>query len=170
MFAHKDRAFNLVVSNDGLSVQSKDPKQWQGVRANRGVIKNPKIASNKSYYEVFFTEPGLARVGWALANANLDLGTDPLGWGFGGTAKKSNSRNFETYGKTFGDRGDVIGCLLDLDSRIISWTKNDEYLGDAFIIPNNLIKHTFYPCVCTKNAMVTARFQAPKTGISANFT
>lgn len=154
----------MVISNDGLSVQSKDPKQWQGTRANRGVIKDPKSKSNKFYYEIFFTEPGLARVGWALANAHLDLGTDRLGWGYGGTGKKSNSRNFDSYGKTFGDRGDVIGCLLDLDNRRIAWTKNDEFLGDAFEIPNDLIKHSFYPCVCTKNAMCTGRFQASKSG------
>ena len=100
----------------------------------------------------------------ALANASLDLGTDRLGWGFGGTGKKSNNRNFEDYGTTFGDRGDVVGCLLDLDNETIAWTKNDQYLGEAFRIPRDMAKNHFYPCVCTKNAMVTVRFQPSKDG------
>ncbi|XP_015790146.1 ATP-dependent RNA helicase DDX1 [Tetranychus urticae] len=166
LLAFKDRSENLVVSNDGLSCQSKDAKQWQGVRANRGIVRDPKVRTNKFYYEVYFKEAGLARVGWALSNGSLDLGTDKIGWGFGGTGKKSNSRNFENYGTTFGDRGDIIGNVLDLDSETISWTKNGEYLGEAFRIPKNLVNQAFYPCVCTKNAMVTVRFEKSTEGKS----
>jgi len=38
-------------------------------------------------------------VGWATQDALLDLGTDRLGFGFGGTGKKSNSRQFDNYGE-----------------------------------------------------------------------
>lgn len=55
-----------MISNDGLSCQSKDAKQWQGVRANRAVMRNSKSGANKFYYEAFFKEPGLARVGWKV--------------------------------------------------------------------------------------------------------
>lgn len=47
-------------------------------------------------------------------------GVDKHGFGFGGTGKKSHSRNFEDYGEAFG-LGDTIGCLLDLDSRTVAW-------------------------------------------------
>lgn len=158
ILSHKDRDENLVISNDGFSCQSKDTKQWQGVRSNRGTNKDNKSKNNKFYYEVYFSKPGLARVGWAMSGASLDLGTDKLGFGFGGTGKKSNSRNFEDYGTTFGDRGDVIGNLIDFDAEIISWCKNGEYLGEAFRIPRNFLDQIFYPCVCTKNASVSVRF------------
>ena len=36
---------------------------------------------------------------WSTQDAVLDLGTDCLGFGYGGTGKKSNSRQFDTYGE-----------------------------------------------------------------------
>lgn len=69
-----DRAQAVVLSNDSLSCQSKTGN-WAGVRSNKGVTKDSKqINKNKFYYEIHFVEKGLARVGWSLANASLDLG------------------------------------------------------------------------------------------------
>jgi len=39
--------------------------------------------------------------------ASFNLGTDMGGFGFGGTGMKSNSRNFDKYGESFG-KGDVM--------------------------------------------------------------
>lgn len=78
-----DRAPAVVLSNDGLSLQSKTA-QWAGVRANKGVIRDARQANkNKFYFEIHFVEAGLARFGWSLANASLDLGTDRGGFGYG---------------------------------------------------------------------------------------
>ena len=116
---------------------------------------------NRFYYEVEFTSSGLARVGWALDNASRELGTDRFSWGYGGTAKKSNSRNFEDYGEKFGDKFDVIGNIIDLDYCTISWTKNGQDLGVAFQIPQNLCEQNcFFPCVCIKNAGLKATFHS----------
>ncbi len=46
---------------------------------------------------------------------SLDLGTCRFGFGFGGTGKKSNNKQFDDYGGPFG-KADVIGCHLDLES------------------------------------------------------
>lgn len=54
----------------------------------------------------------LCRFGWATQRASFNLGTDGFGYGFGGTAMKSNG-SFEKYGETF-TTGDRVGCLLDL--------------------------------------------------------
>lgn len=54
----------------------------------------------------------LCRFGWATQRANFNLGTDAFGYGFGGTAMKSNG-SFEKYGETF-TTGDRVGCRLDL--------------------------------------------------------
>ena len=51
------------------------------------------------YYEATVTDEGLCRVGWSTAQANLELGTDSQGYGFGGTGKKSFARQFDTYGE-----------------------------------------------------------------------
>ena len=39
------------------------------------------------YYEITVADEGLCRVGWATRNATLDLGTDQLSFGFGGTGE-----------------------------------------------------------------------------------
>lgn len=54
----------------------------------------------------------LCRFGWATQRASFNLGTDGFGYGFGGTAMKSNG-SFEKYGETF-TTGDRVGCRLDL--------------------------------------------------------
>lgn len=90
----------------------------------------------------------------------MDLGTDRNGWGFGGTGKKSNSRNFEDYGESFGEKFDVIGNVLDLNNGTISWTKNGRNLGVAFNIPKPLIEQTiFFPTISVKTAGVDVRFK-----------
>jgi hypothetical protein len=51
----------------------------------------------------------------SLSYCSLDLGTCRFGFGFGGTGKKSNNKQFDDYGGPFG-KADVIGCHLDLES------------------------------------------------------
>ncbi|CAG2182446.1 unnamed protein product, partial [Oppiella nova] len=68
-----DRELNLSLSADGLSAQSKGDQRWQGCRANYGVKRDPTSKMNRFYFEVHFTDPGLARVGWSLGGANLEL-------------------------------------------------------------------------------------------------
>lgn len=87
----------------------------------------------------------------------LDLGTDRLGFGFGGTGKKSNNRQFETYGESYG-KDDTIGCYLDLDNMKIKWSINGTDLGTAYEIPNNMKNLSFYPAVCMKNAEIKFNF------------
>lgn len=41
--------------------------------------------AGKVYYEITVADEGLCRVGWATRNATLDLGTDQMSFGFGGT-------------------------------------------------------------------------------------
>lgn len=105
----------------------------------------------------------MARVGWALGNGSLDLGTDQFSWGYGGTAKKSNCKNFLDYGAKFGDKFDVIGNILDLDAGTMSFSKNGTDLGVAFHLPRNLLEqNVFFPCVCIKNAALTVKFTDTK--------
>lgn len=81
--------------------------------------------------------------------ATLDLGTDKFGFGFGGTGKKSNNKQFDDYGEAFGMH-DVIGCYLNLDDWTVAFSKNGTDLGQAFTIAHALKNSAFFPAVVLK--------------------
>ena len=85
------------------------------------------------------------------------LGTCQFGYGYGGTGKKSNNRQFDSYGGPFG-KGDFIGCYLDLDNWEIAYTKNGKDLGLAFEIPRQQQNQTFFPAVVLKNGEMRFNF------------
>ncbi|XP_018576572.1 ATP-dependent RNA helicase Ddx1 [Anoplophora glabripennis] len=146
-----DRGNALAVAPCGLRVQSREQKEWHGVRCTRGVN------SGKWAFEATVTDEGLCRVGWSSLQANLDLGTDRFGFGFGGTGKKSNNKQFDNYGEAFG-KCDVITCLLDADSGEIRFCKNGVDLGRAFTADKNLIRNGMFPAVVLKNAEMEFNF------------
>lgn len=147
-----DRGDALAVTPNGLRCQSREFKDWHGCRATTGVK-----SSGKYYFEATVTDEGLCRVGWSTQKGSLDVGTDRFSFGFGGTGKKSNNKQFDDYGEPFGIQ-DVVGCMLNLDMLEISFTKNGKNLGIAFRIPNNMSKEAFYPAVVLKNAEMLFNF------------
>nr|CAD7448799.1 unnamed protein product [Timema bartmani] len=149
-----DRGSALAVTPDGLRCQSREQKEWHGCRATKGVQ-----GKGKYYYEATVTDEGLCRVGWSTQQANLDLGTDRFGFGFGGTGKKSNNKQFDSYGDSFGMH-DVIGCFLNLDKGEISFSKNGVHLGIAFTIPQQIKSSALFPAVVLKNAEMSFNFGA----------
>ncbi|XP_039437758.1 ATP-dependent RNA helicase Ddx1-like [Culex pipiens pallens] len=148
-----DRGNAMAVTPDGLRCQSREFKEWHGCRASTGV----RGGKGKYYYEATVTDEGLCRVGWSTEIAALDLGTDRFGFGFGGTGKKSNCKQFDNYGEAFG-KCDVIGCCLDLDRGEVSFTKNGVSLGVAFRIDGNIKGGSFFPAVVLKNAEMSFNF------------
>ena len=147
-----DRGPKLAVSPDGLTCQSREQREWHGSRATRGVT-----ARGKYYFEATVKDEGLCRVGFSTDQASLDLGTCRFGFGFGGTGKKSNNKQFDSYGRAFG-KEEVLGCYLDLDGLEIYYTINGEDQGMAFSINNQFRGHTFYPAVVLKNAEMQFNF------------
>lgn len=147
-----DRGPALAVTPDGLRCQSREMKEWHGCRATKGVK-----GKGKYFFETTVTDEGLCRVGWSTAQASLDLGTDKYGFGFGGTGKKSNNKNFDNYGEAFG-MSDVIGCYLNLDDMEIKFSKNGQDLGIAFKVPGNFKDGAFFPAVVLKNAEMSFNF------------
>ncbi|XP_067621426.1 ATP-dependent RNA helicase Ddx1-like isoform X2 [Eurosta solidaginis] len=162
-----DRGAALAVTADRMRCQSREFKEWHGCRATTGVH-----GKGKFYYEATVTDEGLCRVGWSTEQADLDLGTCRNGYGFGGTGKKSNNRQFDDYGEAFG-KNDVIGCFLDLQANEIVFAKNGKGLGVAFRIPENQCNKTFYLAVVLKNAEILFNFgksefkYPPKNGFMA---
>ncbi|XP_075984261.1 ATP-dependent RNA helicase Ddx1 [Anticarsia gemmatalis] len=149
-----DRTDALAVTPDGLRCQSRDQKGWHGSRATKGVH-----TKGAYYYEATVTDEGLCRVGWSTQAARLDLGTDRFGFGFGGTGKKSNSKNFDDYGGAYG-MNDVIGCQLNLNNGEIRYTKNGEDLGVAFKLDPPRRAECYFPAVVLKNAEMSFNFGA----------
>lgn len=147
-----DRTPAMAIDPEGLLCQSRDENKWHGCRSIKGLINKGKY-----YFEAKIIYEGLCRVGWSTQDAVLDLGTDQLGFGYGGTGKKSNSKNFENYGKEYG-KDDVIGCFLDLNLMKIKWSKNGEDLGNGFDIPTNLKNQAFFPTICMKNSEIRLNF------------
>ncbi|XP_008284405.1 ATP-dependent RNA helicase DDX1 [Stegastes partitus] len=158
-----DRSPAFAIGPDGLCCQSREFKEWHGCRSTKGVTKG------KYYYEVTCHDQGLCRVGWSTSQAALDLGTDKYGFGFGGTGKKSNNKQFDSYGEEF-TMHDTIGCYLDLDKGQIFFSKNGNDLGVAFDVPQNLKNQTFFASCVLKNAELKFNFggedfkHPPKTG------
>lgn len=121
----------------------------QGCRANKGVK-----APGAYYYEAACLEEGLIRVGWSTNDANLELGADNYGFGYGSDAVGSAGMNgtgrvmHRNTGHDYGimvHQGDVIGCLLDLDKGSISWSCNGKIFQRAFTIPDQLRGEAFLP-------------------------
>jgi ATP-dependent RNA helicase DDX1 len=89
-----DRTDAMAIDSEGFLCQSRDENRWHGCRCNKGVINKGKY-----YYEVTITDEGLCRVGFSTQDAVLELGLDQLGFGYGGTGKKSNRKQFDNYGQ-----------------------------------------------------------------------
>lgn len=159
-----DRAKEMAIAEDGITCQSRD-QYWNGVRATKCVH-----GKGKYYYEATVSDEGLCRVGWSTKQANLDLGTDPHGFGYGGTGKKSNNRQFDDYGTPFG-LNDVVGCALDLDNGVISYFKNGLDLGNAFVISSEVRNKGLFPAVVLKNAEMDFNFGSKpfKFAVPPNF-
>ena len=151
----QDRSSIVAVSEDGLVCQARSASEWGGCRATGSIMKG------KSFYEITIEDEGLCRVGWATQDSSLDIGTDSMSFGFGGTGKKSHSKNFDDYGESFGLH-DVIGCWIDRDAGAIGFTKNGMDLGKAFDIPVSLGLQPLFPAVSLKNAQVSFNFGESK--------
>ncbi|KAF8365592.1 hypothetical protein PRIPAC_83421, partial [Pristionchus pacificus] len=146
----RDRDIGLAIDENGMRCESRAPKVWNGARANASVT-----GKGKYYYEVEIVRDGLCRVGWSTERARLDLGTDNESWGFGGTGKRSHNRRFDDYGQSF-TMGDTLGCLLDLDEKTISWSKNGLIFPPAFSLSSSI--DSFFPAVLLQSSALLCNF------------
>lgn len=63
----------------GHRCQARNDRAWAGGRGTVGARQG------RVYYEITVADEGLCRVGWSTRQASLDLGNDPISFGFGGT-------------------------------------------------------------------------------------
>ena len=139
---------------------------WAGARASYG------FTTGKVYYEVKITEccevhlpdeaaPHVLRCGWSVTNTSMQLGEEPLTYGYGGTGKISTGNKFSDYGEPFG-KDDVVGCYLDMtddNNIVISYTINGKNHGAAFTVPKTELEgKALFPHVLTKNCTFVCNF------------
>jgi len=122
------------------------PDSFQDYILNGGLIKG------KWYYEVILQTAQVAQIGWASNEFIADstsgngVGDDSCSYGYDGSRglKFHEELPQKVSGKSDGETGlqyasnkrwrkdDVIGCLLDVDDGIISYSINGEILGQAY--------------------------------------
>lgn len=114
----------LLLTNNNCGCISNADKRWVGARATHGV------KSGIYAYECIIqgSASGICRIGWSTALSKLELGMDAHGFGYGGTAKKSNSGTFQDYGEKYAV-GDIITSIVNWNNRTISFAKNGVLLG-----------------------------------------
>ncbi|CAH8435934.1 unnamed protein product [Heterobilharzia americana] len=89
------------------------------------------VTRGKWYYEAEILTSGFMRVGWAKKSAPPDLiiGSSNSSFAFAAHQARKWHRNGSTYG-TVCQPGDVIGCMLDLIDKTISFSLNGELMMD----------------------------------------
>jgi len=121
----------------------RDPaKQLEEAAAAAAPDDAAAAATQSWYYEVELLSEGVAQLGWAdaarFAGGDDDegdgVGDDAASWAFDGCRLAAwTDGDARPYGgATAWARGDVVGCVLDLERRTMSFTKNGEDLGVAF--------------------------------------
>jgi len=165
-----DSHLDARVERDGLTVGClhEDGFQylWKGVRANYGIkggvyMFEVKVLEHQSV-RMPETKPqnqNILRVGFSQPLTSLFLGDTAESWGWGGTGKKSHNNQFADYGGAF-TQGDVIGVILDLEQRTISYTKNGVFMGVAYDnVPAAVLETGLFPHVLMKNVRVQVNFR-----------
>ncbi|XP_048259812.1 ryanodine receptor-like isoform X9 [Haliotis rufescens] len=90
------------------------------------------VSGGKWYYEFEVVTTGFMKVGWMKKSAapGVDIGLDGMSYGFDGYVGRKWHEGSEQYGKVW-QTGDVIGCLLDMNDKTVSFSLNGELMMDA---------------------------------------
>eukprot|EP01035_Chromulina_nebulosa_P017384 gene17384-22933_t len=136
---------DVLISSNGLVATYKGDENWSTI------LGSHPFSNGKSYWEIKVKNTSTAYlfIGVATSQADLTLflGGDSHGYGYiGEQALYHNREKVKIYGDCFSS-GDIIGVSLDLTNGILSYTKNQKPLGNAF---TNLYGE-FYPAVAFYN-------------------
>jgi len=112
-----------------------------------------KVRGGKWYYEVKLLTYGKIHIGWCNSNCNIQanpytgIGNDSDSWGYDGSSQKAwhGTNNSGTRYGEYWNNGDVIGTVLDLEAKTISFYRNGNDLGVAF--SNIAVGDGIYPAV-----------------------
>ncbi|TMW60609.1 hypothetical protein Poli38472_000651 [Pythium oligandrum] len=107
--------------------------------SNFGSISTTGVAlfDGKWFYEVEVVSSGLIQIGWidnnfqGSSDQGEGVGDHSHSWSYDGNRQRRWNSGSTSYGEKW-KAGDVIGCLLDLESREMTFYRNGINLGVAF--------------------------------------
>jgi Kip1 ubiquitination-promoting complex protein 1 len=118
---------NLRFRADDCDVESHS--NFSSVRANACVF------AGKWMYEVTLGSSGIQQLGWATHECRFTneegVGDSPQSYAYDGKRVRKWNVGQHGYGQAW-EAGDVIGCLIDLDRKVVSFCRNGEDMGPAF--------------------------------------
>ncbi|KAL4238125.1 Ryanodine receptor 2 [Mactra antiquata] len=90
------------------------------------------VKSGKWYYECEILTPGYLKIGWAKESASPseEIGLDGSSFAFDGLGARKWNLGAESYGKAW-QTGDIVGCMLDLNDKTITFSLNGELMMDS---------------------------------------
>ncbi|CAF5012217.1 unnamed protein product, partial [Rotaria sp. Silwood1] len=93
------------------------------------------VTRGKWYYEVELLTTGRILIGWGHAsklNAYCPLGTDSYGYAFDGlNSRRFHHNTYDRFGKQW-TKNDIVGCMIDLHDKTISFSLNGELMLDNY--------------------------------------
>ena len=136
-----------VISADGVISNGLECKNTG--TAFYSVKANVKVTKGRWYYEASLCTHGLMQIGWATERftpkpiGGLGVGDDEHSWGIDLFRRQRWHQNYP--GPVLMRKwqaGDVVGCLIDIDNSIVSFTLNGEPVqnteGETNLFPNEL--------------------------------
>jgi hypothetical protein len=157
-FVKMDSKGAIKISKDGLELDNQG-NNFETCKAD------VKVRGGKWYYEVKLMTYGKIHIGWCnstcniQANAYTGIGNDNDSWSYDGSSQKAWT-GVNGAGTRYGEywnNGDVIGTVLDLEAKTISFYKNGNDLGVAF--PSIPVGDGLYPAISLqKKQKVTINF------------
>lgn len=135
-----------IINSKTLSVSGLPSGGFSSV-GTKGIL----LTSGKWYYEAILETAGCLQIGWAdgsfSGHCNADrgdgCGDGPSSWAFDGWRRYRWHASATEWGCRWSE-GDVVGCLVDLDEHIVSFTLNGqaEEIGMGVAFSGN----GFRPC------------------------
>jgi len=155
-FIKMDQKAASKISKDGLEIDNQG-NNFESFRAD------VKVKGGKWYYEVKLMTYGKIHIGWCNSNCNIQsntytgIGNDNDSWGYDGSAQKAwyGTNGAGTRYGEYWNNGDVIGSVLDLEAKTISYYKNGNDLGVAF--SGITIGDGLYPAVSLQKKTKSSR-------------
>lgn len=135
-------AYGYVIEPPSNDVEESIRKRLQGKNKDQQFYvpqtrtyraeKTLSVITGKWYYEVEILTNGLIKVGWSNTSCTAirEIGLDPKTYSYDGYNVRKNNVTSEPFGKKW-SVGDVIGVMIDLQHRTISFSINGELLLDS---------------------------------------
>jgi len=160
---------NNIMTITGLAAQN-ESSCWEQVMS-----ETFEVSQGKAVFEVYidwigdkwsqgYTKGGLARVGWGTNNSTR-LGEDDCSIGYGGTAKVSVAKHFQSFGTTFGEKDTITTCI-DYDNKRVEFAVNGK-IQEQPLYPISIFKNgePLYPISLFKNGRIVFNFDKPKYNV-----